>query len=228
MDNTVGRLQSLFPPHQFDVIIGSLLGDARLECRSIGKRHSITARLRIHQSEKQKEYVFWKYEMLKNLVSKGPRRIKAGHDQKRNKDHYSWYFHTKSFEHLGILHSYFYRNNIKILPETIFELLTPQALAVWFMDDGSNTKESYTISTHCFSMSDQLRILNMLKERFDIKATIVKDRSKLKIRIGKNDYQKLNHIIEPHISPSMIYKICNPRNDLSRQTRWIQQTSIVV
>lgn len=58
MDNTVGRLQSLFPPHQFDVIIGSLLGDARLECRSIGKRRPITARLRIHQSDKQKNMFF--------------------------------------------------------------------------------------------------------------------------------------------------------------------------
>ena len=55
MDNTVGRLQSLFPPHQFDVMIGSLLGDARLECRSKGLRYPISARLRIHQSEKQKE-----------------------------------------------------------------------------------------------------------------------------------------------------------------------------
>lgn len=228
MDNTVGRLQSLFPPHQFDVIIGSLLGDGRLECRSIGKRHSITARLRIHQSDKQKEYVFWKYEILKNLVSEGPRKIKAGHDQKRNKDHYSWYFHTKSFEYLGILHRYFYRNNVKILPENIFELLTPQALAVWFMDDGSNTNESYTMNTHCFSLNDQLRVIKFLQEKFDIRATVIKDRSKLKIRIGAHDYQKFNRIIESHIIPSMTYKICNPRNDLSRQTRWIQQAGIAV
>jgi len=70
MGNTVGRLQSLFSSHQFDVIIGSLLGDARLECRSIGKRSPIAARFRVHQGEKQKEYVFWKYEILQNLVSK--------------------------------------------------------------------------------------------------------------------------------------------------------------
>ena len=34
LGNIVGRLQSAFPSHQLDVIIGSLLGDARLECRS--------------------------------------------------------------------------------------------------------------------------------------------------------------------------------------------------
>jgi hypothetical protein len=92
MENTVGRLQSLFPSYQLDVIVGSLLGDARLECRSQGKRYPVSARLRIHQSEKQKEYVFWKYEQLKNLVLKGPRRIKAGYDIQRKRDWYSWYF----------------------------------------------------------------------------------------------------------------------------------------
>ena len=35
MDNIVGRLQSIFPYDQLQLIIGSLLGDARLECRSM-------------------------------------------------------------------------------------------------------------------------------------------------------------------------------------------------
>ena len=214
MDNTVGRLQALFPPHQFDVMIGSLLGDARLECRSKGLRYPISARLRIHQSEKQKEYVFWKYDQLKNLVLRGPRRIKVAYDKKRNKEHFSWYFHTKTLEDLGELHHYFYNNGVKILPEDIFDYLTPRAMAIWFMDDGSNTKESYTISTHCFLMQDQRRIIYFLKSNYGILATTIKDRDKFKIAIGRHEYKKFNDIIEPFIIPSMIYKICNPRNDL--------------
>ena len=96
MGNTVGRLQSLFPPHQFDVIIGSLLGDGRLECRSKGIRvFPITARLRMQHGDKQKDYVFWKHQILKSFVSKGPRKIMVWYDKKRNKKHYSWYFHTE-------------------------------------------------------------------------------------------------------------------------------------
>lgn len=229
MDNAVGRLQILFPPHQFDVIIGSLLGDARLECRSVGKRYPISARLRIHQSDKQKEYVFWKYAMLKNLVSEGPRKVKTWHDPKRNKDHYSWYFHTKTLAELGGLYHYFYQNDRKILPKDIFEFLSPSALATWFMDDGSNTKESYTISTHNFSVEEQRRITEFLKKRYNIIATIIKDRSKFKIRIGRREHGKFNEIIEPFIIPSMIYKICNPRNDLIRLLpNQIRQASLVV
>ena len=226
MDNIVGRLQSAYPRHQYDVIIGSLLGDGRLECRSIGKRYPVSARLRIHQSDRQREYVFWKYEQLKNLVTRAPRRIKAGHDTKRDKDWYSWYFHTKTLEDFGLLHHWFYRDGVKVLPEAIFDILTPRALAVWFMDDGSNTKESYTINTHCFPFGDQIRIVKFLEEKYGIVATIVKDRSKLKIGIGRREYLKLNPIIESFIIPSMIYKICNPRNDSIRlEADQMQQTS---
>ena len=84
------------------------------------------------------------------------------------------------------------------------------------MDDGSNTQISYTISTHCFSKEEQERILGFLKEKYDINATMVKDRSKYKIALGRKEYQKLNAIIEPYIIPSMIYKIANPRNDFVR------------
>ncbi len=211
----MGRLQSLFPPHQFDVIIGSLLGDARLECRSIGKRHAITARLRIHQSEKQKDYVFWKYKTFQNLVSEGPKRINVWHDAKRNKDHYSWYFHTKTSEEFGLLHPYFYDGRVKIISDAILNVLTPRAMAVWFMDDGSNVGKSFTLSTHCFLEDEQLRILKFLQNRYGIVGTLVKDRTKFKIGVGRHEYQKFKEIIKPYIIPLMIYKIDNPRNDLS-------------
>lgn len=217
MDNIVGRLQSIFSPHQIDVIIGSLLGDARLECRSIGIRHPITARLRIHQSDKQKEYVFWKYSILQDFVSEAPRKIMVWHDSKRNRDHYSWYFHTKSLEELGLLHKYFYQNGVKIFQEDISKIITPRMLAIWFMDDGANTVQSFTLNTHCFSKEEQGCIVKLLKNRFSISATIVKDRMKLKIGIGRKEYKKFVHIIEPFIIPSMTYKIVNPRNDLSRR-----------
>ena len=213
MGNIVGRLQSLFPPHQLDVIIGSLLGDARLECRSAGIRYSVTARLRMHHGEKQKGYVFWKYKILKNLVLQVPQES-IWDNPKRNLHEVSWYFHTRSFDEFGILYHYFYKNGAKILPESIFDLLTPQALAVWFMDDGSNMGSSLTMNTHGFSYEEQVCIVNFFKNRYAITATLVKDRTKFKIAIGKNDRATFLNIVQPFIIPSMIYKIENPRNDL--------------
>jgi recombination protein RecA len=214
MDNIVGRLQSIFSSHQIDVIIGSLLGDAGLECRSTGVKNPVTARFRVHHGIKQKEYVLWKYEILKEFVSKEPREI-SWSNPKRNLQEISCYFHTKSTKELGILYHWFYKNGVKILPKEIFNLLTPLIIAIWFMDDGSNNGESLTINTHGFSKEDQARIVNYLQDSFSIKATIVRDRTKWKIAIGRHDYQKFLSIIEPYIIPSMTYKIADPRNDLS-------------
>ena len=215
MDNTVGRLQSLFPPHQLDVIIGSLLGDARLECRSVGIRQPITARLRVHHGEKQKEYTFWKYHILKNLVLKEPQES-SWDNPKRNLHEVSWYFHTRSTEELGVLHNYFYENSEKIFPKTIFDLLSPRMIAVWFMDDGSNNGENITMNTHSFSHEEQMRIADFFKNYYNFHPTVVKDRTKYKLAFGRKDYAKFIEIVRPFIAPSMTYKIANPRNDLVR------------
>ena len=147
MDDIVGRLKFLIPSDQFQLIIGSLMGDARLECRSKSIRAKHTARLRIHQSDKQKDYVFWKYQILKNLVSKEPRFTKVWYDKKRNKNHCSWYFHTVSSETLGLFHKLFYRNGLKIVPIGLLRELNPLGLAIWYMDDGSNNGNSITLNT---------------------------------------------------------------------------------
>lgn len=214
MDNIVGRLQSLFPAHQLDVIIGSLLGDARLECRSTGKRFPVTARFRVHHGDKQKDYVFWKYQILKDLVLKEPRQI-SWDNPKRNLHEVSRYFHTKSLREFGILHRYFYKDGVKILPESIFELLTPQMIAVWFMDDGSHNGGNLTLNTHGFLKKEQEKMIEYFRNKYALNAKIVKDRSKWKIAIGSYDCNKFLSIIKDFIEPSMIYKIVNPRNDLS-------------
>ena len=206
----MGRLRRVCSEEQIDLIIGSLLGDARLECRSIGVKYPVSARLRIHQSDRQKDYVFWKYESLKNLVLKEPRRVKAWHDPKRDKDHFSWYFHTKTVPEFGEIHHYFYRNKIKILPSHIFDFLNQRALAIWFMDDGSNIGSGLTISTHCFKFADQKRIVAFLKEKYGISTSIIKDRKKFKIYIGKHEAKNFIEIVRPFIIPSMEYKIVIP------------------
>ena len=194
------------------MIIGSLLGDARLECRSIGVRSPVTARLRVHHGAKQKEYVLWKYTALQNAVSKEPREI-SWNNPKRNLHEVSWYFHTKSFEELGILYHYFYENKVKTLPKNIFDVLNEQMLAVWFMDDGSHNGKNLTLSTHSFSRDDQEKIRKCLKEKFGVESTIVKDRHQWKI--GINKFENFISIIKPYVIPSMNYKVVYPRNDLS-------------
>ena len=62
---------------------------------------------------------------------------------------------------------------------------------------------------------DYKKLLGYLKEKYDVSATVIKDRTKQKIHIGRADYEAFKVIIRPYVIPSMIYKIASPRNDLS-------------
>ncbi len=216
MDNIVGRLKSLYLYDQFQLILGSLMGDARLECRSKSIRADHTARLRIHQSDRQRNYVDWKYEILKNFVSRGPRFTKVWHDTQRDKDHFSWYFHTRSDQNFGLIHKLFYKNGVKIVPIDLLDLLEPLGLAVWYMDDGSNNSGRITLNTHNFSVEEQKILQDLLLRKFNIATTMVKDRTKYKIAIGTHEFDKFINIVKPFVIDSMSYKIYSPRNDLIR------------
>ena len=84
------------------------------------------------------------------------------------------------------------------------------------MDDGSNNGGSITLNTHSFTVLEQKALQNLLLEKFNVKTTLVKDRSKFKIAIGMHQFENFLDIVRPHIASSMNYKISSPRNDLIR------------
>lgn len=203
MGNTVGR-QFYISQFQKEVINGCLLGDGRLECRS--KEGS--ARLRIHHGWKQKDLVFWKYKMLKSLVSCPPRKIVCWKNPKNNEDYYSWYFHTFTLKEFKEFYQEFYqKNGRKRLPKEIVEILTPVSLAVWIMDDGCFDRDSIILNTQNFSLVENKILQKTFKRKFDLNSEINKDRDEWRLRFSKNDFQKLRNLIKPYIIPSMRYKI---------------------
>lgn len=195
------------------MIVGSLLGDGRLECRSNGTHHSKTARFRVHHGAKQERYVQWKYEQLKDLVDAPPRSI-TRFDQKRDAEETSWYFHTRSMPELGVLHEWFYPKGPKCLPVGLEQILTPRMLAIWYMDDGSWTGASCTLSTHSLNAEEQRRTRDILLDQFGVQSTLVKDRHQYKIAIGVRSVSAFMRVIIPHVIAPMSYKIVYPRNDL--------------
>ena len=204
MGNIVGRQNYIFD-FQKQIIVGSLLGDGGLECRSKNK----TARLRIHHGEKQKDYLFWKYKILKNIVNCQPKRI-VWKDKKRNITNISWYFHTLTLKELGNLHSLFYSESRKTLPKNLYNLLTPLSLAIWTMDDGDNDKDSIRYNIQCFTRKEQEMLRNLLRKKYGLRANLNKDRNHYRLRVVKASKVKLIKLISPFVISSMKYKILSP------------------
>ena len=90
-------------------------------------------------------------------------------------------------------------------PKNINELLTPRALAYWFMDDGTYTfnrsqndpQRYYRFSTQSFPLEDQALLVQVLRDNFDIDATIQKQRSQYLLYIRSKSTNRLVDWIRP-------------------------------
>lgn len=191
MDNTVGSLTQ----SQLSIIIGSILGDGYL--RIIPGRKDVF--LEINHSIKAKEYVDWKYNMLKDICVSPPKERVI--DDTRT----AYRFYTQ--QHLGLtkLFKMFYKNGKKIIPSSL--VLNPIILAVWYMDDGSKSrKHDVYLNTQQFSINCQKILLNKLRD-LGLKARLNKDKKYYRIRFLKESVKDFNRVIYPHIIKSMQYKL---------------------
>ncbi len=182
---------------QEQLVVGTLLGDGYLYRNG---------RLQIEHQEKFKSYVFWKYEMLHSIVSGVPKRC-VRFDKRTNKEYVSWRFYTKTvFQNYR---RYFYdENGKKIVPKNIFQLLvSPLALAVWFMDDGgkgANTPKGLIISAAGFTSIEQILLKKCLENNFRLIVNIHKNGQ---FYIPASSYNCFYNLVNPHIVPSMRYKL---------------------
>lgn len=187
---------------QRNILAGLLLGDGHLETQNNGK----TYRLKVEHGLLQTEYTNWLYEAFNNLVLQEP-KVK-----KRNEKPESIWFSTVShgaFRFYG--HQFYDSLNGKKIPKMIHKLLTPESLAVWYMDVGSkksNKHKTHNIHTLGFSRDDLVRVQKALQEKFQLETTLHKQKGKYwRIYIPQKSTERFLEIITPYIIPSMKYKL---------------------
>lgn len=191
MSNTVGSLSHF----QKSVIIGSILGDGHLR-RIVGRKDAF---LEINHSIKAREYVNWKYQILKDICLSEPKERKI--DCKRT----AIRFFTRQHPIITQLYKEFYREGRKIVPPGF--KLDQISLAVWFMDDGSKTKKrDLYLNSQQFDLKSQKRLLHALR-LMGIRARLNKDKKYYRIRIYKESIPKFINLIKPYLHPCLLYKI---------------------
>jgi len=191
MDNTAGSLSQI----QKSVIIGSLLGDGYLRIVP-GRKNAF---LEVNHSFLQKEYVDWKYSILKDITVSAPKKRVI------DKVRVAYRFYTRQHPEITELYKMFYKNGVKIIPDNLN--ITPLSLAVWFMDDGSKCRKTDVyLNTQQFNHCDQLKLIDLLK-KFNLEARLNKDKIYTRIRFIKSSLLEFKRLINEYIIPSMKYKI---------------------
>jgi MFS family permease len=200
-------------PHNIDIIsiiVGSTLGDTHLEKRKNG----IGTRIIFEQSSNNVEYLMWFYNYFanrgycSNTIPKLQIRIRQ-----KGKVYYQYRINSYTFSSFNWIHEMFYKKidnkYIKIVPLNIGEYLTPLALAIWFMDDGSSLGSGAKIATNCFTLEEVNLLCNVLKLKYNIIATpnkCGKDKGHI-IYIHVNSMKLFVNIIKPYLLPSLYYKL---------------------
>ena len=200
-------------PHNIDIIsliIGSTLGDSHLEKRKNG----IGTRVIFEQSNRNVEYLMWFHSYLSSrgyCNSTKPKlqiRIKQ-----KGKVFYQYRVSSYTFSSLNWIHEMFYKlvdnKYVKFVPLNIEEYLTPLALAIWFMDDGSSLGKGARIATNCFTLEEVNFLCKVLKSKYNIVATSVKcgkDKGYI-IYIHVSSMELFTNIVKPYLLPSLYYKL---------------------
>lgn len=191
MGNTVGSLTQL----QKSIITGSILGDGYIRIIT-GRKNAF---LEINHSYNAKEYVDWKYMMLKNVSGSEP-KLRKGNGRRL-----AYRFYSRQHPEITNFFSVFYYNSKKIIPDNL--RIDPLALAVWYMDDGSKCRESDVyLNTQQFIESDQTKLIECLAV-MGVESKMNRDKQYWRLRIIKSSIPKFMQIIKNYIIPSMQYKL---------------------
>lgn len=176
---------------QVEILIGCLLGDAYLT--KLGK-------IQIEQSDKQKDYIDWKYQELASISYSQPKEVIRfeKNDSRLTKSLRFW-----TRQYFRSWRDKFYLSNRKIFPKDLVSFITPLSIAVWYMDDGCYQKFDCTLSTESFDLEDRGCLIKRLKD-FGIDAI---NRGEGKLRIRSQSLPKFFELIREYIHPSMLYKL---------------------
>jgi len=184
---------------QEQVLIGTVLGDACLIPNVGGKKY----RLQIEHCVKQKKYVWWKHEIFRGAVVSTPKfQVRTN----------SVRFRTISHPVFGEFYNLFYKDKKKILPKNINKLLDNSvSLAVWFMDDGALGNKAKNpgliLNTQGFSLDENQRLQECLKNNFGLSTTLHKDKEYWRIYIAAYSVPLFRTIVQDDILPEFKYKL---------------------
>jgi len=184
---------------QRDIIVGTLLGDATFEGLRDGKPFYGLA---FTQSERHECYLNHLFQKFEPFCGTGPKKRLVV----TNKTHDNITYRFRTYRHIALKHYHdlFYSLDngklVKRIPDTIHKYLTPRALAYWFLDDGTKSKETYQFCTDCFTHDDQVLLQKALFANFGLTFNVTKYHQKYyRLYLVQTSRDQFLEIISPYV-----------------------------
>lgn len=190
------------PPYERSVIIGLVLSDGWLRLPAVRSKNALLGFL---QSGGNAKYFFFVFFSISHYCSSYPKlKIRS----RFGKQNISWELNTRAMPCLTELYSLFYSKGVKVIPDNIYELLTPVALAHLIMGDGSGNRHGLLLCTDSFRIPDVVKLMNVLIIRYQLNCTLrFQTPTQPRIYIREGSMKNLRGIVEPYMFSSMLYKL---------------------
>lgn len=186
---------------QRGVLAGMLLGAARIRENNFFIPHS----------KSQEDYLFFKQHLLEQITLK-PVNISQG---KTKTGEVLFRIEPKLIPLTRVLIKKLYPGKIRRITRSFLNLLTPQGIAIWFMDKGSKSfkKENgeihaleVTLNTY-LSKSENELIVTYFTDLWGFRWGLSKAKASYRLRMGTKEGKKFLNFLRPYIHPSMLYKV---------------------
>ena len=216
---------------QFQLILGSLMGDGNL---SPNRRGRSGTRFRMGHGAKQAAYLDWKASLLGNIPD--ARTVNAEG---------AVFADFTPLSELGELHeAVYFGDGKKHLSWDYLKSLTPLALAVWYMDDGCFILRSkgvqertaggagrIEICVEAMSPGSRDRLVHYLRDTYGLQVKLM-SRGARKVSVlqfSTAASEKFQKLVAPYVHPSMEYKLLPRfRGEFSVEQEFAPTTSRMV
>jgi recombination protein RecA len=194
---------------QLQVILGALMGDGNLSPNRRGRNGT---RFRMGHGARQVAYLDWKVSLLGNI----------GHSRTENAKGAVFADFTPLPELAELHDAVYFGDGKKHLTWEYLKSLTPLALAIWYMDDGSFVVRSkgvqertaggtgrIEIVVEAMSPGSRERLVQYLRDtrKLDVQLVTKGARQVHAIRFTTEASEKFQKIVAPYVHPSMDYKL---------------------
>jgi recombination protein RecA len=200
----------LLSDQQWQVVLGSLMGDGNLSKPVRRSDHS--ARFRMGHGAKQVGYLDWKVSLLENIP----------HSRTMNARGAIFADFTPLAELSELREVVYQGDRRKHLTWDYLKALTPLALAIWYMDDGSFTVRSkglqertqggsgrIEICVEAMSPGSRDRLVQYLRDTHgvDVRLRIAGSARKAVLVFSTAGTEKFQKLVAPYVHSSMDYKL---------------------
>ncbi len=169
--------------------------------------------LKLCHCEAQREYLQHKVDLLHSILGgKKPKVVDCLHRWPDGST-YRQVRAEKAHRYFRVLRRWVRRDRFSI---DLLKHMTPESLAIWYMDDGSitannrhkdGTCSSARTNIHICGTKDQAKVVcDYFRDYWGIKFTPYREKGRYSVRCFHREGAKFHKLIHPYIVPCMSYK----------------------